>query len=101
MYTELGLKIAKIHKVLAFEQKAFLVPYIQFKEKRRLARSGFEKNDFFKLMSNAAYGKTIEQMRDRKQIRLISDQQVAKRYIRKPTCQRFQIINTDLSLIHI
>jgi len=78
LYTELGLKVAKIHKVLACEQKAFLAPYIQFNtEKRRLARSGFEK-DFFKLMSNAVYGKTIEQMRDRTHIRLISDQQVAK-----------------------
>jgi len=34
-------------------------------------------------------------------IRLISDQQVARRYIRKFTCQLFQIIETDLVMVHL
>ena len=93
--------MTKIHRVLAFDQKAFLAPYIEFNtNKRRLARSSFEK-DFFKLMTNSVYVKTIEQLRLRTHIKLVSDPRTAKQYIRKPTCQRFQIINNDLVMILI
>jgi len=44
LYTDLGMKVDRIHKVLEFDQKAFLVPYIAFNiEKRLMARSSFEK----------------------------------------------------------
>ena len=86
LYTQLGMKVLKIHRVLAFDQKAYLAPYILFNtEKRQNARSDFEK-DLYKLLSNAVYGKTIEQLRSRTHIKLISDPEMAKRYIRKPTC---------------
>jgi len=56
------MKVDRIHNVMEFDQKAFLALYIAFNtEKRRMARSSFEK-DFLKLMSNAVYGKTIEQL---------------------------------------
>jgi len=47
LYTDLGMNVDRIHKVLEFDQKALLSPYIAFNtEKRRKARSSFEK-DFF------------------------------------------------------
>ena len=101
LYTELGMNVEKIHRVLAFNQKAYLAPYILFNtEKRQQARSDFEK-DLYKLLSNAVYGKTIEQLRKRTHIKLISDPNQAKRFIRKPTCQSFQIINDDLTMVHL
>jgi len=81
--------------VLAFDQMAYLAPYILFNtEKRQHAWSDFEK-DLYKLLSNAVYGKTIEQLRKRTHMRLISNPIEAKRYIRKPTCHSFHIINED------
>ena len=101
LYTQLGMKVNKIHRVLAFDQKSYLAPYILFNtEKRQQARSDFEK-DLYKLLSNAVYGKTIEQLRSRSHVKLISDPSVAKRYIRKPTCKSFQIINNDLTMVHL
>jgi len=101
LYTQLGMKVTKIHRVLAFDQRAYLAPYILLNtEKRQHARSDFEK-DLYKLLSNAVYGKTIEQLRKRTHVRLISDPIEAKRYIRKPTCQSFHIINEDLTMIHL
>ena len=68
------MKVDQSHKVMEFDQKAFLAPYIAFNtEKRRMARSGFEK-DFFKLMSNAVYGKTIERLQNRVNVKLVTDQ---------------------------
>ena len=59
LYTQLGMKVTKIHRVLAFDQRAYLAPYILFNtEKRQHARSDFEK-DLYKLMSNAVYGKRL------------------------------------------
>ena len=101
LYTQLGMEVLKIHRVLAFDQHAYLAPYILFNtEKRQQARSDFEK-DLYKLLSNAVYGKTIENLRKRIHVKLISDQKEAKRYIRKPTCQSFQIINEDLTMVHL
>jgi len=95
------MNVLKIHRVLAFDQKAYLVPYILFNtEKRQQARSDFEK-DLYKLLSNAVYGKTIEQLRHRMHIKLISDPDEAKRNIRKPTCNSFHIINEDLTMVHL
>ena len=67
------MNVLKIHRVLAFDQKAYLAPYILFNtEKRQQARSDFEK-ELYKLLSNAVYGKTIEQLRNCMHIKLISD----------------------------
>ena len=102
LYTQLGMKVQKIHRILAFEKKAYLAPYILFNnEKQQHARSDFEK-DVYKLLSNAVYDKMIkQQLRSRTTVKLISDPNEAKRFIRKPTCKSFHIINDDLIMVHL
>jgi len=50
-------------------------------------------------MSSAVYGKTIEQLRNRVNVKLVADPNKVKKWIRKPTCKRFEIINSDLVMI--
>jgi len=67
---------------MEFDQKAFLAPYIAFNtEKRRMARSSFEK-DFFKIMSNAVYGKNIQQLRNRVNVKLVTDPNKVKKALK-------------------
>ena len=55
LYLELGLKLAKVHRVLSFNQKPFFKPYIDlFTQKRKMAKDNFQKS-IFKLFSNSLF----------------------------------------------
>ena len=96
LYLDLGLKCTKIHRILEFRQEPWLRPYIDFNsEKRKHARNDFER-DFFKLMNNAVFGKTMENLRNRVDIKLIQTEKKLKKYCAKPSFERIQIFNDDL-----
>ena len=81
----LGLEITKVHNIISFKQKTFLKEYIDFNtEKRKQAKNDFEK-DFFKLMNNAVFGKTMENVKDRINLHLTDNEDNAIKWFSKPT----------------
>ena len=67
-----GLKLKNICRIIEFNQKAWLNLYIAMnKELRKLAKDDFEK-DLFKLMNNAVFQKTMENIRKHRDIKLVT-----------------------------
>ena len=101
LYLSLGLKLKKIHRVLEFSEKPWLKKYIDFNtEKRKNAKNAFEK-DFFKLMNNSVFGKTMEDIRKRCNIYLETDPDHFLRQTAKPTFVSCKIFHENLVAIHM
>ena len=100
LYLNLGLKLTKVHRVLEFDQSPWLKQYIDFNtEKRKDAKNAFEK-DFFKLMNNSVYGKTMENIRKRVDVRLVTDEKKLIKLASKPTFVSSKIFNDNLVAVH-
>lgn len=103
---EHGLLLKKVHRVLQFEQSAWLKPYIDLNTKLRAqANNDFEK-DFYKLLNNAIYGKTMENLRLRSDIRLVNKwygggKNCGRNLIAQPNFKKCTIFDEDLAAIEL
>ena len=101
LYLSLGLKLTKIHRGIKFEESAWLKPYIDLNTNLRAkAKNDFEK-DFFKLMNNSVFGKTMENIRNRVDIRLVTRESQAKKLTCKPNYQHHTIFCENLTAVHM
>ena len=99
---KLGMKLKKIHRGIKFLESEWLKPYINMNTNLRAqARNNFEK-DFYKLMNNSVFGKTMENIRNRVDVKLVSTQKRARKLIAKPNFKGpVKIYNENLVAIHM
>ena len=97
----LGMKLKKIHRGIKFTEAAFLKPYIDKNTSlRALAKNNFEK-DFFKLMNNSVFGKTMENIRNRVNVKLVDSGEQFKKLAAKPNYNGRKIFNENLVSVHM
>ena len=96
-----GLKLKKVHRVIEFNQEAWLKKYIDMKtELRKKASNDFEK-DFFKLMNNAVFGKTMENVRKHRDIKLVKTDYRRSKLVSEPNYHTINLISVNLSIIEM
>ena len=96
-----GLKLKKIHRIIEFNQEARLKPYIETNtELRKVAKNDFEK-DFFKLMNNSVFGKTMENIRKHRKIKLVTTIKKRSKFVSEPNYHTINYISEDLSIIEM
>ena len=96
LYLQLGMKLEKIHRVLAFHQAPWLKPFIDFNTAQHAAATSEFAKDFFKLLNNACFGKTIENVREYRRVDLITIWKQVKKLAAKPTFRSFKRFHQNL-----
>ena len=104
LYECLGLKITKIHKGIKFEENAWLEEYINLNTKLRIEAKQSGNNfevDFFKIMSNSVFGKTLENIRNSADIGLITWDKIAQKLVAKRNYDLWTIFDENLIAVHM
>eukprot|EP00795_Rhopilema_esculentum_P004826 gene4826-21150_t len=95
----LGLVVTKVHNIVEFKQSTWLKDYIDFNtQKRANAKNDFEK-DFFKLMNNAVFGKTMENVRNHSTYEICTGKEQLIRWVRNPIFYGVVEINENTLIV--
>ena len=96
-----GLKLKKVHRIIEFNQEAWIKPCIDMNtELRKIAKNDLEK-DFFKLMNNAVLGKTMENVRKHRDIKLVTTDKKRCKLVSELSYHTMNYISEDLSIIEM
>ena len=99
-YLEMGMRLSAVHRGISFYQSPWMESYIKNTELRKTAANSFEK-DFFKLMNNSVFGKTIENIRKRQNVILADDRDKAAKLTTRPNFDRATIFDSNLIAVHM
>ena len=89
-----------MHRILEFKQSPWMKPYIDFNTQKRMVATNEADKRLFKLLNNAVYGKTMENIRKRMKIRIIKTSKDFLKYASRPTYISHIIFGKNVVAIH-
>ena len=96
-----GLVLKNVYRVIEFRQEAWLKPYADMNTKLRTeAKNDFEK-DFFKLMNNSVFGKTMENVRNHRDIKLVTTDERRNKLVSEPNYHTTKYFSENLLAIEM
>ena len=96
-----GLKLTKVHRIIQFDQEAWLKPYIDKNtDLRKHAKNDSEK-DFFRLMNNLVFGKTMENVRNHRDIKLVTTDKRRSILASEPNYHSSKCVSKDLIIMEM
>ena len=91
-----GLVLERIYRAIEFKQSAWMKEYIDFNTKLRTAATNDFEKDFYKLMNNSVFGKTMENIRNHRNIKLIANREAYLKVVMKPNFKSGTLFGTNL-----
>ena len=96
-----GLTLKKVHRVIKFNQKAWVKPYIEMNTKLRQKAKNNSVKDFFKLMNNAVFRKTKENVRKHRDIKLVTKERKRNYLVSEPNYHTTKCFTENLLAIEM
>ncbi len=101
LYLRLGLRLTKIHRGITFAEEDFMKKYIDLNTELRTKGTTDFEQDFFKLMNNSVFGKTMENVRNRVNVKLVTNKLSLNKLVKKPNFKSANIFHENLVAIHM
>ena len=99
-YLDRGIRQGKLHRPIRFNLLIYVYSYIaNITAKRQQFKHDDVKKSFYKLMNNAPYGKTIDNVARRTDIRLLNNTKKARRMAENPHCVGFRVFDGQVALL--
>ena len=95
------LKLTNVHRIIQFDQETCPKPYIDMNTKLRKEVKNYFEKDFFKLMNNAVFGKTMENIRKHRDIKLVTSDKRRSILVSEPNYHTSKYISEDLMIIEM
>ena len=96
-----GLVLKKVHRVIEFRQEAWLKPFIDMNTKLRTEAKNYFEKDYFKLMDNSVFGKTMENVRNHRDIKLVTTNERRNKLVSEPNYHRTKHFSENLLAVEM
>ena len=101
-YLDCGMKLVQVHRAIRFTTSPYFEPYINnYTQMRLQCKTDEVKQNFYKLMNNAPYGKSIDNVAKRRDIRLVTEKEKARLLAETPHWLDFRIFNENLICVEM
>jgi hypothetical protein len=97
-FIEMGVQVTKVHRACKFKQAYVFSEYIAHNTSRRASACNKFQKDFYKLKNNSLFGKTVENLRKRINIRIVNNERKLITTASRPNFQRLSLIDKDLAI---